>query len=347
MEDIRPCIGCQEGCVNEFVEGGHIQCAVNARCGFEEKYVKPVKVEKPKKVAVVGAGPAGCVYALESAKKGHDVTLFEATGEIGGKLISGGKPMIKFDIKNYVNYLRVQVAKAEKEYTFKAVFNKKVEIEDLKARYDVVVIATGTNDIIPPFPGLDGIPHAMATDALLDSSILDGKEKIAIIGGGVVGTETAYKLAFEDKKQVDVIEMLDDFMVGACTANRGHLLNYMRKNDKVNLHNGCKVLKFENGKVITDQKTSKHLSDPYMCWTPLLPKNTDNPLAKSTGTDAVEKEIDTDFVLIALGYRSENSLYYNALSERVAPEIYNLGDSFKPGKVVDAVRSSYALAMEV
>jgi coenzyme F420-reducing hydrogenase beta subunit len=152
---------------------------------------------------------------------------------------------------------------------------------------------------------------------------------------------------FEDNKHVDVIEMADNFMAGACTANRGHILNYMRKNDKITLHNGCKVLKFEDGKVITDQKTSKYLPDPYICWTPLLPKNTENPLAKSTGTDAIKKEIATDFVLIGLGYRSENSLYYNALNERVASEIYNLGDSFKPGKVVDAVRSSYALAMEI
>ena len=347
VKDIRPCIGCQEGCVNEFVEGGHIQCAVNARCGFEEKYKKMPKTEKVKKIAVVGAGPAGCVYALEAAKKGHDVTLFESTDKVGGKLISGGKPMIKFDVKNYVDYLGTQIEKAEKENKLKAMFNKKIDIEDLKGGYDVVVISTGTNDIVPPFAGLDKIPYAMATDALLDPNILKGKEKIAIIGGGVVGSETAYKLAVEDKKQVDLIEMEDNFMVGSCTANRGYILNYMRKNGNVRLHNGCKVMAFEKGKVITEQKTSKHLPDPYMCWTPLLPVNTDNPLAKPTGNEAVRKEIDADFVLIALGYRSENNLYYNALNERVAKEIYNLGDSFKPGKVVDAVRCAYALAMEV
>lgn len=347
IDDIRPCIGCQEGCINEFVEGGHIQCAVNARAGFEDKYKKPQKVQKAKKIAVVGAGPAGCVYALESAKKGHNVTLFEAAAEIGGKLIPGGTPMIKFDVKNYSDYLKVQVEKAQKNLKLKLVLNKKVEIEDLKGKFDVVVVAIGGDDIVPPFPGLEDMPHAMATDALLDSSILEGKAKIAIIGGGVVGTETAYKLAFEENKCVDVIEMEDDFMIGVCTANRGHLLNYMRLNDRVTLHNGCKVMRFENGKVITDQKTSKHLPDPYNSWTPLLPVNEHNPLAKSTGTHAVKKEIAADFVLLALGYRSEAALYYDALKERVAPEIYNLGDSFKPAKVLDAVRGAYALAMEV
>ncbi|HZJ68656.1 MAG TPA: NAD(P)/FAD-dependent oxidoreductase [Candidatus Eisenbacteria bacterium] len=347
IEDIRPCIGCQEGCIHEFVLGGHIQCAVNGRCGFEDKYTKTEKARKIKKIAVVGAGPAGCVFALEAAKKGHNVTLFEAGNEVGGKLIPGGKAMIKFDIKNYSDYLKVQVAKAEEDHNLKVVFNKKIEIEDLRLDYDVLVICTGSKDILPVFPGLDDMPYAMATDVLLDSSILDGKDKIAIIGGGVVGSETAYQLAFEKNKQVDVLEMEDHFMVGICTANRGHLLNYMRLNDKVNLHNGCKVVKFENGKVIADQKTSKHLPDPYNSWTPLLPDNTINPLAKSSGNDTIKKEIETDFVLLALGYRPEDSLYYQALKEKAAPEIYNLGDSFKPAKILDAVRSAYALAMEI
>ncbi|HZK10472.1 MAG TPA: FAD-dependent oxidoreductase [Clostridia bacterium] len=348
IDDIRPCIGCQEGCINEFVEGGHIQCAVNARTGFEDKYQIPAKVEKPKKIAVVGAGPAGCVFALESAKKGHNVTIFEAADQIGGNLIPGGTPMIKFDVKNYSDYLKVQLAKAEKNLKLKLKLNTKVEIEDLKkGKFDTVVVAVGGADIVPPFPGLEDTPHALATDALIDSSFLEGKSKIAIIGGGVVGIETAYKLAFEENKCVDVIEMLDDFMVGVCTANRGHLLNYMRLNDRVTLHNGCKVLGFENGKVLTEQKTCKHLPDPYNSWSPLLPENVPNPLAKPTGTAAVKKEVAADYVLLALGYRAEADIYYDAIKERVAPEIYNVGDSFKPAKIINAVRGAYALAMEV
>jgi len=337
IDDIRPCIGCQEGCVNEFVEGGHIQCAVNARCGFEDVYTTFPKAEKVKKIAVIGAGPAGVTYGINAAKKGHNVTIFEASDKIGGKMIPGGKAMVKFDIKNYCEYLTAQVAKAEKEYTFKVLLNKKAELEDLKDQYDAIVFASGTSDIVPPFPGLKDLPYAMATDALNDPSILDGKEKIAIIGGGVVGCETAYQLGYENDKKVDVIEMADNLMPGSCTANRGHLLNYMRLNENINLHNGCRVEKFENGKVITAQKTSKNLPDPYMSCTPLLPANTVNPLAKKVGAETVTKEISTDFVLLALGYRSENNLYFAALKEHAAPEIYAIGDSFKPAKIIDAV----------
>lgn len=226
-------------------------------------------------------------------------------------------------------------------------FNTKVDMELIKDQFDAMVFANGTRDIVPPFEGLKNTPYAMATEALVDASILDGKEKIVVIGGGVVGVETAYKLAYENNKKVDVLEMADNFMEGVCTANRGHLLNYLRLNDNVNLYNGCRVEKFENGKVIAAKKTSKYLPDPYMSWTPLLPKNTENPLAKSSGTETKQVSIDADFVLLALGFKSENELYYKALKNHIAEEIYCIGDSFKPAKVIDAVRSAYALAVEI
>lgn len=346
-DDIRPCIGCQEGCVNEFVEGGHIQCAVNPRCGFEDKYISEEKTKKPKKVAVIGAGPAGCEFAVNASKRGHSVTLFEAEKAIGGKLISGGAPFIKFDIKNYVKYMEVQVNKAAEEYGLVKKIGERADIESLKNKFDVIVFANGTTDIVPPFKGLSDIPYAMATDALVNPKILEGKSKIAIIGGGVVGVETAYKLSYEDDKVIDVLEMADNFMDGACTANRGHLLNYLRLKDTVKLHNGCKVEKFENGKVYASQKTSPNLPDPYISWTPLLPKNTENPLAKKVGDEAKEISIDTDFVLLALGFRPNNKMYYKALEEHLADEIYCIGDCERPAKVLDAVRSAYILAREI
>jgi len=347
IEDIRPCIGCQEGCVNEFVEGGHIQCAVNARCGFEDKYTEENKAESEKNVAVIGAGPAGCEFAIQAAKRGHKVTLFEATDKVGGKLIAGGAPFIKFDVKNYIHYLDIQINKACEDYNLVKKFDTKVDLAMLENQFDAVVFANGTNDIVPPFQGLDKIPHAMATDALLNPEILDGKKQIVIIGGGVVGVETAYQLAYENNKTVDVLEMAENFMTGVCTANRGHLLNYLRLNDAVTLHNGCKVEKFEDGKVYASQKTSKNLPDPYMSWTPLLPKNTDNPLAKKVGDETTSVAMKADYVLLALGFKSNNQLYYDALQARVAKQIYCIGDSQKPAKVLDAVRSAYALAREI
>ena len=101
VEDICPCIGCQEGCVNEFVEGGHIQCAVNARTGFEDSLPERGPApEKKKKIAVVGGGPAGIVFAVQAAKRGHTVELLEKSDKLGGRVVPGSVPAVKFDFKN-------------------------------------------------------------------------------------------------------------------------------------------------------------------------------------------------------------------------------------------------------
>lgn len=106
VEEIRPCIGCQEGCVNEFILGGHPQCAVNPRTGFEERFPETfIPAEKKKNIAVVGGGPAGITFALIAAKRGHNVTLYEKSEKLGGKIAVGSIPKIKFDLRNYLAYL--------------------------------------------------------------------------------------------------------------------------------------------------------------------------------------------------------------------------------------------------
>ena len=108
VDEIRPCIGCQEGCLNEFVEGGHPQCAVNPRTAFEHIYPDtPPKAENPRYIGVIGAGPAGVVTAVTAAKRGHKVKLIEKSGQIGGRLIPGSVPKIKFDVDNYRRYLEI------------------------------------------------------------------------------------------------------------------------------------------------------------------------------------------------------------------------------------------------
>ena len=101
VEDIRPCIGCQEACVNEFVEGGHPQCAVNPRTGFEELLpAVPAKAEKAKKIAVIGAGCAGLNFAVTAAQRGHKVEVFEKSDKMGGKMHAAGAPLSKYELHN-------------------------------------------------------------------------------------------------------------------------------------------------------------------------------------------------------------------------------------------------------
>lgn len=348
VEDICPCIGCQEGCVNEFIEGGHIQCAVNARTGFEDSLPETaVPAEKKKKIGVVGAGPAGVIFATEALRRGHTVELIEKSDRIGGRIVSGSVPAVKFDIKNYLTWLNQQVKEAEENPNFTLRMNTAATTQWLaEQKYDAIIFAVGTKDACPPIPGLDKVKYVQATALLENPELMGDAEKIVVAGGGVVGCETAYWLTYEHSKKVSVVEMLPNFMEGVCTANRGHLLHYMEKAG-VELYNCSKVTSFEPGKVNIQRNVSKGVPNPYNTWQPLLPENIPNPLAKKPGPETQDVALDADLVVLAMGGRPDDALYYEALSENTAPEMFNIGDSFAGGKVLEATRAAFRLAREI
>ena len=347
VEDICPCIGCQEGCVNEFVEGGHIQCAVNGRTGFEEIIPEvPPMAEHPKKICVVGGGPAGMILAVNAAKRGHSVELLEKTDRLGGRIVPGSVPAIKFDIANYLEYLRRQVKKAEEAGNLTVKLNCPAEVPTLKKQnFDAVVFAVGTKNAFPPIPGIDRVKTVQATDLLADPSLLGDAKKIAVCGGGVVGCETAYWLCYEHGKDVTVIEMMKNMMEGVCTANRGHLLHYMK--DRVTLLNCAKVTAFEPGKVHYRRNVSKGVPDPYNTWQPLLPENIANPMEKKLGPETEDGTLEADLIVLAMGGRPDDAPYTEALKENIAPEVYNIGDSFAGGRVLEANRAAFRLSQRI
>ncbi len=343
--DIRPCIGCQEGCVNEFVEGGHIQCTINPRTGFEELLPEEIPVAPVKKrVAVVGGGPAGMAFTLAALERGHAVDLYEKSEQLGGKVVPGSAPKVKFDFENYLMYLKKQISDKENCENFNLFMNTEVHNNDLAdKKYDAVVFANGSVNIDPPFAGKDKMKTVQAVDALVDPSLLGDAQNIVVVGGGIVGCETAYWLAYEQDRNVKVVEMADAMMSGACTANRGHLIHYMEKKG-VELINCAKVLSFDEGKVNISRLT-KNVPDPYNTWQPILPKNIVNPLAKKVGGPAVEEAIPADLVILAMGGRADDSFYYEAVKEHIAPEVYNIGDCFKAARVLEATRAALRLAL--
>lgn len=348
VEKICPCIGCQEGCVNEFVEGGHIKCAVNARTGFEDTIpaVMP-QAEKVKKIAVVGAGPAGIVFAVNAAKRGHTVELIEKADKIGGKVLPGSVPAIKYDFANYLDWLNNELAEAQKLPNFTLKLSTEATPGWLKSQnYDSVIFAIGTKNACPPIPGIDKVKTVQAVDLLVRPELMENAKNIVVAGGGVVGCETAYWLNFEYGKNVKVVEMLPNFMQGACTANRGHLLHYMKK-ENIELYNCAKVTSFEPGKVNITQNVSKGVPNPYNTWQPLLPENIPNPMAKKLGPETKNLSLDADLVVLAMGGRPDDSLYIESLRETAAPEIYNIGDSFTAGRVLEATRAAYNLAINI
>lgn len=348
VEEICPCIGCQEGCINEFVEGGHPQCAVNPRTGFEDVFpdVLPPAAQK-KRIAVVGAGPAGVLLATTAAKRGHTVELIERSARIGGKVLPGSVPKVKFDFANYLGYLERLVEEAAKLDNFTLRLNTPATAEQLKAEgFDAVVYAVGTKDASLKLPGIEKVNTVQATDLLLNDALLGEAKKVVVVGGGVVGCETAYWLKYEKDCDVTAVEMLPYFMFGACTANRGHLIHYMKKAG-VRLLNCAKVTGFDAGKVFVNRNVSKGAPDPYNTWQPILPENIANPLAKKLGPETADETLSADLVVLAVGGRPDEQQFLDAQAKHVAPELYNIGDSVTAGRVLEATRAAYRLALKI
>ena len=348
VEEIRPCIGCQEACLNEFVEGGHPQCAVNPRTAFEEEYPREIgKAEKKKYVAVIGAGPAGIVAAETLIKRGHSVDLYEK-GEIGGNLVPGSKAQIKYEVKNYLDYLKKTVENLKKNENFEFIKATAVA-ENLKAKsYDAILVATGTVQSRPKVEGIDSDNVVFATDVLNNPRLVKDAQNIVVIGGGVVGAETAYFLKYELDKDVKIVEMGKYIMNGACTANRGHIIHYLEEAG-VELLNCTKLVSIDGHRVNVLQNTHKNVPDPYVTWHPILPENVENPLDILTkiGEDYKERILFSDMVVLATGVVPSPMLYYDCVKLHAAKEIYNIGDSFKGAKVFEAVRSAYRCAVNL
>jgi len=348
VEEICPCIGCQEGCINEFVDGGHPQCAVNPRTGFEDVHPAiPTDAKIKKHIAVIGAGPAGCNFALQAVARGHKVDLYEKSGSIGGKMIPGSTPKGKFDFNNYRMYVEATMNKSAEEGMIDIFLNTECNLDTLKKKsYDTIVTAIGTKAAALNLPGYENIKTAQATELLENPELLGEAKKVVIIGGGVVGCETAYWLSFEKNMDVTVVEMLPYIMDGACTANRGHLIYYMKKNG-VKLINMAMVKGFENSKVKISRNTHKNVPNPYNTWQPILPKNIENPLAPKVKDEYQEEFLAADLVVFAMGGRPDDSLYFALQEAHASPEIYNIGDSFAAGRVLEANRTAYNLAVKL
>ena len=346
VAEISPCIGDLEGCVGEFVNGGHPQCAVNPRTGFED--VIPAEVVRtlaPKKVAVVGGGPAGVMCACMAAERGHAVTLFEKNDSVGGTLIPGAVPKTKFDMANYLRYMRTQVELASKKYGLTVRYNTAADAALLKeGQFDAIVTAVGASPIKFPVPGIDK-PHVIqAIDFLRNPSVADKAEHIVIIGGGVVGVEMAHFLAYEkNKKDITVVEMLPYFMKLSNTPTRGYLIHYIQKKG-VKLFNCTKLVSIDDASVTVKRNFSKSVPDPYNTWTPVLPDNVENPLARPIKNNERDVVLSAELVILSMGFSPNDKLYAECVKQQLAPSVYNIGDSSVSARVLEATKAAFSVA---
>ena len=247
LEDIKPCICCHAGCFNFSKSKGHAntqdltdtmglaRCALNPQTMQSKKYnLQPAK--KVKNVAVIGGGIGGMESALVLAKRGHKVTLYERSGELGGVFIAAAAPSFKEKDRDLIAWYKRELTK----YPIELKLNTEVtDIASLGA--DEVIIATGSTPNRIPVPGIEkGI---QAVDFLLGKQSVG--ENVTIIGGGLTGCEIAYELYLQGKKPT-IVEMMDDLIVtkGVCLANTSFLRDFFEANCvPVHLETGVKEIK--------------------------------------------------------------------------------------------------------
>ena len=261
IEDIRPCICCHSGCFNFSSSKGHYntqdlkdtmglaRCALNAETMQSKKhYIKPAK--KIKDIAIVGGGIGGMESALVCAKRGHKVTLYEKSGELGGVFIAAAAPSFKEKDRDLIAWYKRELTKYP-NITVKL----NCEVKDLsQCEADEIVIATGSKANRIPVTGIDkGI---QAIDFLRGRKEVG--DNVTIIGGGLTGCEIAYELYLQGKHPT-IVEMMDDLIVtpGICLANTSFLRDFFEAN-KVPVHLETKLSEVhDDGVTVIDKNGMK------------------------------------------------------------------------------------------
>lgn len=202
LDDITPCIGCNECLLGGF-SGKHYYCAVNPLC-YAEKDYQLTPADQPKRVLVIGGGPGGMEAAIAAAERGFDVQLWEKSSRLGGNLHAAGYPTFKKDVLKLIDYMERRILRLNVDLHL----GKEANVEDIVAgNFDKIILATGSKSKMPP---IKGIEFAAPANDYLTGKKLPGKN-VVIIGGGLVGCETALYME-ELAEHVTVVEMLDDIL---------------------------------------------------------------------------------------------------------------------------------------
>jgi 2-enoate reductase len=304
-EDIRPCIGCYEGCRQNLAKGGYFSCAVNPAAGKEREF--PIlPADKKKSVLVIGGGPAGMEAAIIAAERGHEVALWERGNTQGGNLIPASVPDFKYEYRDLMNYFSRQVKKLGVTVRLGQEATPQL-VDEMKP--DVVFIVTGTRQAIPEIPGVEKGKVITAVDLLLGKGEAGGS--VVVVGGGLIGCETALYLAQQGRK-VTIVEILEGVARDMQWINRVHLLKLL-SDAGVNILTGTEVVEITDDGVAVSDKSGKR------------------------------SVLTADSVVLATGMEPEKGLRPESLKEKV-PEVYALGDCVEPGKVIDAVWGAFHTA---
>ena len=340
FDEIRNCVACNQGCLAKTFFGKPIECLVNASAG-REYLLTEIKPDKLLKILVLGAGPAGCEFAVQASARGHQVTVWEKEKKIGGQLDMVAAPPGKGEFKNLIRYYDAML----RENGVEVVLNKDAAAEEIAAyQWDAVVTATGITPNRLPF--LEGAPIPVVTAYdVLQRQTVPGRD-ILIVGGGAVGCETAQYLAHEAALSPEQVYFLMEHKAESLEWIT-QAMNKSRRNitviDIIKIGAG-----FEPGTGWPVFKDLKRLGVKQLSFTKIKTVNSHRVVLEITdqATQAVaEMEIPCDTLIMAVGAKSNHELYDQLKAMDV--KVYNLGDSSKVGKVLDAVRDACDLAVDL
>lgn len=304
---IRPCISCQEGCMGRIQEYSMVNCAVNPQAA-RERVTAYNPVLKAKRVLVIGGGVAGCEAARVLAERGHKPEIMERSGHLGGNLLAAGAPPFKEDDIALVHWYENEMQRLNVPVHF----NTAVDPDSaLYEEYDAVIVATGATP--KKFPLGENAPIYTATDALLGKTPIG--ERVTVVGGGLVGCETALWLA-QEGKCVTIVEVLDRLMAvnkPLCHAN-SEMLERLLPFHGVETLVSSSVQKYEGGKIFVK-------------------------------TPQGERQLDCDTVILSVGFREDRGVF--DAWETSAREIYLLGDAKKVANIMYAVWDAFEVANHI
>jgi len=303
--DIVPCLRCLN-CYHISTEHANVQCSVNPR--FRRENRVPLKLEKtgvPKKVVIIGGGPAGMKAALTAVERGHTVILLEKSGELGGNLYYADYGDYKSDLRKYREYLKshIKASGVEVRLNTEATYDY---VKTLKP--DAVIIAVGADFITPGIPGAEYAVQAAGVYPKIDEI----KGNIVIVGGGAIGSEIALELAAR-KNNVIVVEPQDALAKNSNWLYRHGLYNAIKDNKykpEVRLETVVKEIK-KDGVVVADK-------------------------------NGKEEFIRADHVLLCVGMKSKKDLAFSFYG--IAPETSMVGDCYRVAQVLETTNDSYFIA---